>query len=372
MADASKTRVLVLFGGRSAEHEISIISGGFITDALDRDLFDPLLVGIDQHGGWHLIDSDAFVSSKDPRQAHIDASGPRAWLMPMPTAGERAAQLFVDGRDPIDFDVAFPVLHGPMGEDGTIQGLFELAGVPYVGSGVTGCAVGMDKVIQKQVFEQAELPIVRYHALRMSQWHQHQDQHLSACEAVGYPLFVKPANMGSSLGITRACNRDELRRAIEHAFAFDNKLVIEQSVEGAREIECAVLGNEDPRVSVPGEIEVRHDDGFYSYDAKYIDDGAKLHVPAKLYHAEQNSIQLLALRAFRALDCAGMARVDMFLTENREVYLNEVNTIPGFTEISMYPALWRESGVEPRKLVSELLALAVERHKRRAALRTTR
>jgi D-alanine-D-alanine ligase len=365
-------RVLILFGGRSAEHEISIISGGFIAASLDRDLFEPLLVGIAPDGRWHLLEEAQLHASKDPREVTIDTSGPRAWLMPMPSDGERAAQLFVEGREPIDFDVAFPVLHGPMGEDGTMQGLLELACVPYVGSGVTGCAVSMDKVFQKQVFQQADLPILKYRVVQQRLWSDQRDTLIEQCETLGYPLFVKPANMGSSLGIGKAGDRAGLVAAIEHAFSFDTKLVVEQGLDGAREIECSVLGNHDPRVSLPGEIVVRHSDGFYSYDAKYIDDGAELTVPAKLYHAEQNVVQLLALRAFRVLDCAGMARVDLFMSSEHEIYLNEVNTTPGFTGISMYPRLWKASGVEPQKLVSKLIELAIERHRERAALRTHR
>lgn len=365
-------RVLILFGGRSAEHEISIISGGFITDSLDPARFEPLLVGIDPDGGWHLLGDAQRSRSKDPRQVSVDRSGPRAWLMPMPTGGERAAQLFVDGRDPIAFDVAFPVLHGPMGEDGAMQGLLELAGVPYVGSGVTGSAVGMDKVIQKRVLQNCDLPVLPWEPVRLHEWQQKREDVVGACEALAYPLFVKPANMGSSLGIGKASDREGLWRAIDHAFLFDTKLVVEHGLVGAREIECSVLGNHDARVSVPGEIVVRHRDGFYSFDAKYIDDGADLNIPAELYYAEQNAIQLIALRAFHALDCAGLARVDMFMSEEREIYVNEVNTIPGFTAISMYPSLWKASGVPATELVSTLIDLALERHRERRTLRTKR
>lgn len=364
--------MLILFGGRSAEHEISIISGGFITDSLDPERFEPLLVSIDPDGGWHLLDEAQRSRSKDPRQVSVDRSGPRAWLMPMPTATARAAQLFVEGREPIDFDVAFPVLHGPLGEDGAMQGLLELAGVPYVGSGVTGSAVGMDKVIQKRVFQHCDLPLLPWEAVTLHDWRRKQDDVVAACEALGYPLFVKPANMGSSLGISRATDREGLLRSIAQAFELDTKLVVEHGLSQPREIECSVLGNHDARVSVPGEIVVRHRDGFYSYDAKYIDDGADLRIPAELYYAEQNAIQLIALRAFHALDCAGLARVDMFMSPDREIYLNEVNTIPGFTAISMYPSLWKASGLEPQALVSTLIDLALERHHERRALRTTR
>ena len=358
-------RVLILYGGRSAEHEISIISGSFIAASLDRTRFEPIFVGVAPDGTWHLQTETA--TSKDPREVSIDTSGPKAWLLPMPSG-----VLHVEGRDPIPFDIAFPVFHGPMGEDGAFQGLLELAAVPYVGAGVSGSAVAMDKTIMKKVFEHAELPIVKWAALTQAQYAAGRDDQLARIEELPYPLFVKPANLGSSQGISKATDRASLVTAIEHALSFDTKLVIEQGLVDAREIECAVLGNHDPRVSLPGEIVVTHADGFYSYDAKYIDDGATLKVPADLYHAEQNAVQLLALRAFRAVDCAGMARVDMFLTAERDIYLNEVNTIPGFTAISMYPRLWAASGVPAQELVSELLDLAVARHKERSTLRTTR
>ena len=372
MSQASKTRVLVIFGGRSAEHEISILSARFVVDALDRERFEPVLVGIAPDGAWHLIAGAQVPKARDPREATMDRSGPRAYLWPMPAGGERAGMLQVEGSEAVPFDVVFPVLHGPQGEDGCIQGLFELAAVPYVGSGVAGCAVGMDKVMQKQIFQQVDLPVLAYHAFTVADWRADADEQLGSCVELGFPLFVKPANMGSSLGIRRAGSDSELREAIDHAFGFDTKVVVERGLIGAREIECSVLGNHDPRVSLPGEIVVRHGDGFYSYDAKYIDDGAELNVPAQLFHAEQSTVQLLALRAYRALDCAGLARVDMFMTADREIYLNEVNTLPGFTAISMYPSLWQASGVEPAALVSELIDLALERHRERQALRTSR
>jgi len=260
-----------------------------------------------------------------------------------------------------------------MGEDGCIQGLFELAGVPFVGSGVTGSAVGMDKLIQKQILETAGVPVVPYLGLGRHRWDQGRDDAIEACEALGYPLFAKPANLGSSLGIGRASQRSELCEAIVHAFDFDTKLVVEEGLVGAREIECSVLGNDDPQVSLPGEIVVDHADGFYSYEAKYIDAaGAKLCVPAELTDAEVGAIQRLALKAYRALDGAGMARVDLFVTAEREVYLNEINTIPGFTSISMYPQLWDQSGLKPGALVTRLIELALDRHRQRAALRSCR
>jgi len=368
----TKKRVVLLYGGRSAEHEISIISARFIFDSLDRQRFEPLLVGIAPAGGWHLQTEAQLPAINDPREVRVDPSGPQVHILPMPQTGERAGMLHVAGAASIPFDVVFPVMHGPMGEDGCTQGLLELAAVPYAGSGVTSCAVVMDKVIQKQVFEQCELPVVRHWAFRRIDWERARAEQIDECEALGYPLFVKPANMGSSLGIRKTGDRDQLEAAVQHALEFDTKVLVERGLVGAREIECAVLGNHDPRVSVPGEVGVRHDDGFYSYDAKYIDDGADLIIPAPLHHAEVSSIQLLALRAFRALDCSGLARVDLFLTSDRDVFLNEVNAIPGFTAISMYPRLWHASGVDAKELVTQLIELAMERHAERQALRTSR
>jgi D-alanine-D-alanine ligase len=281
--------------------------------------------------------------------------------------------LFVDGGPDETFDIAFPVLHGPYGEDGCTQGLLELANVPYVGSGVVASALAMDKALMKQVLRDAELPVVRHHVFRGVDWREGRDEHIEACEELGYPLFVKPANLGSSLGIGKAGDRAALVAAIEEALLFDTKLVVEAGLVGAREIECSVYGNDDPRVSLPGEIVVHHRDGFYSYDAKYLDaEGASLEIPAKLYHAEMQAVQLVALRAYRALGCAGLARVDLFVTAEHEIVVNEVNTIPGFTAISMYPRLWQASGVGAVELVTTLLELSRQRHTQRRNLRTTR
>jgi D-alanine-D-alanine ligase len=365
---ADRLTVLVLYGGRSAEHEISILSARFIVGSMPRDRYQPLLVGISPHGRWHLQEEEDLPATGDPREAHIDDGGTRVWLEPMPTT---TPLLHVEGERPLSFDVAFPVLHGPMGEDGTVQGLLELAGIPYVGSGVAASAVGMDKHLQKQVLAQSGLRVTSWHSLRASEWSEGRNDVLMSCGSLGYPLFVKPANMGSSLGVRRVNAAQGLAEAIDHAFEFDTRVIVEKGLSGAREIECSLLGNDEPEVSVPGEIMVDHPDGFYSYDAKYIDDGARLQVPAQLTLAELSRLQKAARAAFVALGCSGMARVDMFLTSDG-VYLNEVNTIPGFTAISMYPMLWRASGLEPEALVHRLIELGLERHQVRSALRTRR
>ena len=366
-----KIRVAVLFGGRSAEHEISLLSARNVVEALDRERFEPVLVGIDKEGRWLLQDEALLLgASRDPRLVRLNEAMPDVALAPHPTAGE--TPLAVAGRAPASIDVVFPVLHGPMGEDGSVQGLLELAGVPYVGAGVLGSSVGMDKDVMKRLLRDAEIPIVRHETVRRHHWDAAPADVLRRCATLGLPAFVKPANLGSSVGVGRAKTVAELEAAIGHAFEFDTKILVEEAVPRAREIECAVLGNDDPIASVPGEISVDHPDGFYSYAAKYIDEtGATIRIPAELSPSEPSAVQLLAIRTFVALECAGMARVDFFLSERRELYVNEINTIPGFTAISMYPKLWEASGIPPRQLVSRLVDLALERGARRRALRTT-
>jgi D-alanine-D-alanine ligase len=372
MTAPRKLRVAVLFGGRSAEHEISLLSARNVVEALDRERFEPLLIGIDKGGRW-LLQEEALLlgAARDPRLAKLNQSMPDVALSAHPAPGGEAA-LTIAGQGAAGIDVVFPVLHGPMGEDGSVQGLLELAGLPYVGAGVLGSAVGMDKDVMKRLLAEAEIPIVRHVTLRRFECEKSPRAALDRCEELGYPMFVKPANLGSSVGVSRAKTRQELADAIEHAFEFDTKVLVEEAVESPREIECAVLGNDDPIASVPGEIVVDHADGFYSYTAKYIDEkGATIRIPAELSAAEANAVQLLALRAFRALECAGLARVDLFRSKKGELFVNEINTLPGFTAISMYPKLWEASGIPPRDLVGRLIDLALERAARRSKLRTS-
>ncbi|WP_437761736.1 D-alanine--D-alanine ligase family protein [Sorangium sp. So ce281] len=379
MRNPAKVRVAVLFGGRSAEHEISLLSARFVVEALDRDRFEPVLIGIDKSGRW-LLQEEALLlgAARDPRLARLNEAMPEIALDAHPgPAGEATLTVPGGARSPID--VVFPVLHGPTGEDGCVQGLLELAGVPYVGSGVLGSAVGMDKDVMKRLLREAEIPIVPHVTLRRAAWDRDRGaciEQIAALSAPGSagsgPIFVKPANLGSSVGVRRVKARSEIEAAVEHAFEFDLKIVCEQGVEGVREIECAVLGDDDPIASVPGEIVVGHADGFYSYAAKYIDaDGATIRIPADLSPAEANAVQLVALRAFRALEASGMARVDLFLSPDRALYVNEINTIPGFTAISMYPKLWEASGIPARELIERLIGLALERGARKARLRTS-
>ena len=373
MTAPRKLRVAVLFGGRSAEHEISLLSARFVVSALDRDRFDPVLVGIDKSGRW-LLQEEALLlaAARDPRLAKLNPDRPDVALVAHPSEGGDAS-LAIAGGPPTGLDVVFPVRHGPLGEDGCVQGLLELAGVPYVGAGVLGSAVGMDKDVMKRLLAAAELPMVPYRTIRRPAWDRARDAEITAAEATaGYPSFVKPANMGSSVGVSRATSREELARAVDLAFEYDTKVIVEQGVPNAREVECSVLGNDEPIASIPGEIRIDHADGFYSYAAKYLDEtGATIRIPADLSPAQATAVQLLAIETFRALECAGLARVDFFLSPAGDLYVNEINTLPGFTAISMYPKLWEASGVSAKELVSRLVDLAIDRAATRRKLKTT-
>jgi D-alanine-D-alanine ligase len=354
----TKLRVAILFGGRSAEHEVSLMSARNVLLALDPERYEPVLIGIDRAGQWALQPPELLLG---PAPAdHVTVREEAAILVP-PHAGPAVQRAF---------DVVFPVLHGPMGEDGTVQGLLELANIPYVGAGVLGSAVGMDKDVMKRLLRDAGLPVVPFVAIR--RWdHERAPAEVAArCAELGFPLFTKPANMGSSVGVRRVATANELDDALRFAFQFDTKVLAEAAMIG-REIEVSVLGYTSPIASVPGEIIVRHADGFYSYDAKYIDEtGAVLEIPARLDPPVAEAARRLAVRAFEVLECQGLARVDFFL-RGSELAINEINTLPGFTAISMYPKLWEASGIPPRELVNRLIELAFERHRDRAALRTS-
>jgi D-alanine-D-alanine ligase len=349
-----KLRVGILFGGRSGEHEVSLLSAASIFKAIDRRKFDVVPIGISKAGHW--LTADAAL-------ALLEGSAP-AQPEPATSALTLGNQPCLDGKS---LDVVFPVLHGTFGEDGTIQGLFELAGIAYVGSGVLGSAAGMDKDVMKRLFANSKLPIVRHVALLRAEWERAPKKSIAQIEAaLKYPVFVKPANLGSSVGISKAHNRAELGPALTLAAKFDRKLVVEQGVGGkkskAREFEVAVLGNDDPRASVVGEIIPGKE--FYDYEDKYLSSGSVPVIPAKLSKAETKQIQQMAVAAFRACDLAGLARVDFLMEPDgkRRIYLNEVNTMPGFTSISMYPKLWQASGLGYKELISRLIALALERH----------
>ena len=348
-----KTRVGVVFGGRSGEHEISIRSAESILEALDRSKYEVVPIGITKEGKW------------------LRAPEAPAWLPPDEEIREtfRAGTHIVMAAEPTDkptLDVVFPVLHGPFGEDGSLQGLFELAGVPYVGAGVLGSAVGMDKDVMKRLLRDAGLPIVEY-------WKLSDVDRDAFVESLGatlpYPVFVKPANLGSSVGITKVSSREGLSAAISEASEYDRKVIVERGVD-AREIELSVLGNDEPSVSVPGEV--RPSGEFYDYRAKYIDEDSDLIIPADLEETEVEEAQRLALATFEALECSGMGRVDLLLEkQTNKFYVNEINTLPGFTSISQYPRLWEASGVSYPELLDRLIELAIERHQERSKRRTS-
>jgi D-alanine-D-alanine ligase len=369
---SDKQRVLVLFGGRSAEHEISLLSARFVVEALDPARYEPILVGIDKQGRWQLESRESLLAAgKDAHSVALTEGASLVSLPPRPA--ERGALALSEGSGrALPVDVVFPVLHGPLGEDGTVQGLLELSGLPYVGAGVLGSAVGMDKDVMKRLLLQAGLPVLPYVTVRQSRYERSKADALAEVSRLAYPVFVKPANLGSSVGVSRVLAPGELEAAVERALQLDSKVVIEQGLNHPREIELAVLGGDEPLVSVPGEIVVDHPDGFYSYAAKYLDaSGAVTRIPAELSPSEAREAQRLSLRTFEALECEGMARVDLFLDETRKLWVNEINTIPGFTQISMYPKLMEASGVPARELVTRLIEQALARASQKSARKTS-
>ena len=366
-----KTRVIILFGGRSAEHEVSLLSARNVFLALDRDRFDPLLVGIDKQGHWRVEPEQTLISaSGDPRLLKLVAAGMELAVPVHPPTAEKAmteTAAPILGAD----DVVFPVLHGTYGEDGTVQGLLELADVAYVGPGHLGSAVGMDKDVTKRLLAQAGIPVVPWRIITAHAMKKDSAACLVSAAELGFPLFVKPANAGSSVGVSKVKDKAALEPALRLALEFDTKVLVEAGVD-AREVECAVLGNDEPEASMPAEIVVHHRDGFYSYDAKYVDaDGADAKIPADLSPAATARVRELAVRTFQALELAGMSRVDFFLDrKSGDLFVNEVNTIPGFTAISMYPKMWEASGLSVKQLVSRLIELAIDRRRARRALKT--
>ena len=361
-----KVRVGILFGGKSAEHEVSLQSAKSIVEAIDKNKYEIVLIGIDKAGEWFLNQASTFLLHADnPKLIALNRSTENVTLVPAPARARNLVSLGGSGSIGA-VDVVFPVLHGPYGEDGSMQGLLKVADVPFVGSDVLGAAVSMDKDVMKRLLKEAGIPTPKYRAVtRASCANLSYDE---IAKTLGSPLFVKPANLGSSVGVSKVEHKQQFDAAVRDALQYDNKIMIEQCIRG-REIECSVLGNEDPIASLPGEIKPRH--AFYSYDAKYIDaQGAELIVPAKLSAAVTARVQELALKTFQALCCEGMARVDFFVTRDDEVYVNELNSIPGFTKISMYPKLWEATGIGYTELIDRLIELALERHRRLHKLKT--
>jgi D-alanine-D-alanine ligase len=373
-----------LYGGRSGEHEVSLASAAAVFANLDRTRYEPVPIRIEKDGKWSLADRpptavsagevieqsrlEAARPSREGREVHFMARPTAETILSIDrrTARAEEGQAVVTG---LSLDVIFPVLHGPYGEDGTIQGLLELANVPYVGAGVLASAVGMDKGVMKVLFAAAELPVCPYRVVLRHDWQQARDTIAADLErTLGYPMFVKPANLGSSVGISKAKTRAGLIEGMDLAGRFDRKIVVEAAVAQAREIECAVLGNDTPEASVPGEVVPSRE--FYDYEAKYLDDGSKTIIPADIGPRTAADIQRLSIAAFKAIDCAGMARVDFLLSPDT-IFVNEVNTIPGFTTISMYSKLWAASGLAYPALLDRLIALALERHTEKQQLRTS-
>ncbi|MCB0167148.1 MAG: D-alanine--D-alanine ligase [Anaerolineae bacterium] len=357
-------RVGLVFGGRSGEHEVSLTSAKGIMQAMDPARYDIVPIGITKAGQW--------LTGENIHQRLVEAAAGHPVLANSTAATESSPEnsLVLPISETGPLDVIFPVLHGPFGEDGTVQGFLDLVGLPYVGAGVMASAVGMDKAICKKIFEAHGLPILPYRVFLRRQWHSQPEAVLDVCEAgLTYPMFVKPANLGSSVGVHKAKNRDDLRAGLTDAAHYDRKLVVEQGID-AREIEVSVLGNDDPIASVPGEIIASRE--FYSYAAKYIDNSSELLIPAPLSPAQTEQARHLAVAAFQAVDAAGLARCDFLLDKaDGELYLNEINTMPGFTPISMYPKLWAASGLSYSELIDRLIELALERFDDKQQSKTT-
>jgi len=373
---AKKLRVGILFGGRSGEHEVSLLSAASVLKAIDRKKFDVVPIAINKSGHW-LTSGAAVGLLEGSAPANVT---PEHGESPVMAALSVAAPSAIDSHAALDgqsLDVVFPVLHGTFGEDGTIQGLFEMAGIAYVGSGVLGSAAGMDKDLMKRLFVEAKLPIVKHVTLLRTEWQKSPRKAIARVEGtLKYPVFVKPANLGSSVGISKVHDRKELGPALALAAKYDRKLVVEHGVGGkkakAREFEVAVLGNDEPKASVVGEIIPGKE--FYDYEAKYLSEGSVPVIPARLTRAESKQVREMAIAAFRACDLAGLARVDFLMEPDgrRRIYLNEVNTMPGFTKISMYPKMWEATGLSYTDLITRLIELALERQEEKKQTTYTR
>jgi D-alanine-D-alanine ligase len=365
MNTGQKIKVAILFGGKSAEHEVSLQSAKSVINAIDKSKYELLLIGIDKSGKWYLNDQSHYLlNENNPKLIKLNNSNVEVTIVPTETSNQL---LNIQSGEAIDsVEVVFPVLHGSYGEDGTIQGLLKLLNIPFVGCSVLGSAMGMDKDVAKRLWRDAGIPVAKWKCVTKKDLGSLRFEEVK--KELGLPMFVKPANAGSSVGVSKVTSAEEFITALEEAFLFDRKVLIEENIKG-REIEVAVLGNEDVSASVPGEVIPQ--DSFYSYKAKYIDEkGALLSAPAQLTEAEIKTVQQQAIRAFKAVCCEGLSRVDFFLKENGEFVLNEINTLPGFTSISMYPKLWQLSGIEYPELIDRLISLAIERHRAETKLQT--
>lgn len=357
-----KIRVGILFGGKSAEHEVSLMSAKNVLDAIDKDKYDITLIGINKNGYWLSNDKSRFLlNNVNPKLIKLKQESDFVVLVPQHN-GEITNLSTQQNKNSVD--IIFPVLHGPFGEDGTMQGLLKLINIPFVGPSILGSAVCMDKDVTKRLLRDAKIPIAKFVVLT----NKKDAKYTQIKNKLGLPLFIKPANMGSSVGVSKIENEKDFKSSLEKAFEYDRKIIVEEFIDG-REIECAILGNEKPIASVPGEVIVNNE--FYSYETKYIDEsGASLSIPADIPEEVTKKIQKLAIKSFKALSCEGMSRVDFFLKKDMSIIVNEINTIPGFTSKSMYPMLWNKSGVSYTKLIDKLIQLAIKRFKKEQLLET--
>ncbi len=360
-----KKNVGIIFGGKSTEHEVSLQSAKNIVDAINKDKFNVTLIGIDKNGIWHLNESTHFLLNSDnPSLISLHQSGRNIAFIP----GKNEEQIIEFQEKTLSqLDVIFPIVHGTLGEDGSLQGLLKMVNLPFVGSQVLSSAMCMDKDITKRLLRDAGLNITPF--IKLAKKNRKNISFEIASSQLGCPLFVKPANQGSSVGVNKVTSPQEFEAALEMAFTYDNKILIEQGIDG-REIECAVIGNDEPSASVCGEIEL--EDSFYSYDTKYINDkGATVTIPANIPDEISEKIREISIKAYEVLECTGLARVDVFLTKNGEIFINEINTLPGFTNISMFPKLWEVSGLNYSDLITRLIELAIEHHENDAQLKNT-
>ncbi|SDN15785.1 D-alanine-D-alanine ligase [Tenuibacillus multivorans] len=361
-----KKKVGIIFGGKSTEHEVSLQSAKNIVEAIDKTKYDVFLMGIDKEGKWHLNDHTHYLlNEEDPKLIALNKTNEKVAFVP----GEYENQLLNTNSTEAfaQLDVVIPILHGTLGEDGSIQGLLRMANIPFVGSSILGSAISMDKDIAKRLLIDAGLNVAK--SFTFTRTTKDKIDFKKITYELGLPLFIKPANQGSSVGVSKVNTEIEFIDGIEDAFKYDHKIIVEEAING-REIECSILGNDNPKSSIPGEVLPTGD--FYSYEAKYIDEkGAILEIPAKLNKEITNKVQHTAIQAFKALNCEGMARVDVFIDHNEDVIVNEINTIPGFTKISMYPKLWEISGVSYSELIEELIDLAIERYQRDLSLKSS-
>ncbi len=360
-----KINVGILFGGQSAEHEISLISAQNVYNFLDKKKYKAILIGIDKKGRWFLYSKNFTLNPNNPQTIKLKKSNKQLAVI---TGKNRGQLIQINNKKIIHLDIVFPVLHGTFGEDGSIQGLLKLLDIPFVGVDLLGSAICMDKDITKKLLTQAKIPNSKF--LTFTKKNKQDINFQKIKKELGLPLFIKPANMGSSVGINRVDTKEKFKSAINEAFRYDSKIIIEKFIKG-REIECAVLGNDYPQASLIGEV-ITPPNKFYSYQAKYLNEKTTiLKTPTKLPLTITKKIQALALRTFQTLECSGMSRVDMFLTANNKIYVNEVNTIPGFTSISMYPKLWEKSGISQTKLIDKLINFALKKFKEKSRLKTS-